>query len=234
MIYRGLNTLITGASSGLGEEFARQLAEAGSNLVLVARTEDKLKRLAESLEHKCGVTAIVIAADLASAEAVDRLVAEVKGRQLKIELLINTAGFGLFENFIDVTLERQLNQIDVNIRALVALTHAFTADMVNAGHGGIINLASTAAFQPLPGANVYAASKAFVLSFSEALAFELQASNVQVTVACPGPIATSFFADKNPKLQPREMDQPAVIVKEILQAFTKGKRVVIPESSQID
>jgi hypothetical protein len=228
MDYKGMNALITGASSGLGEEFAKQLTSQGCNVVLVARSEDKLNTLAESLRQQSEVQVTVIAADLSSAEAVDRLIAEVKGRRLKIDLLVNNAGLGLFENFLDTPLQRQMEQVDVNVRALVTLTHAFTPDMVVARGGGVINIASNAAFQPLAGADVYAASKAFVLFFSEGLAFELEKSNVRVLAACPGPIATQFFANMNPKLEANQMDQPPAIVGEILRAFAKGKKIVIP------
>ncbi len=228
MNYQGMNALITGASSGLGEQFAEQLARQGCNLVLVARSNDKMNRLAESLRQRCHVEVNVISTDLSRAEAVHRLIADVKSRDVTIDLLVNNAGLGVFENFLDTSLERQLEQIDVNVRALVALTHAFAPAMVVAGRGGVINLASNAGFQPLPGAAVYAASKAFVIFFSRGLAYELEKSKVRVTVVCPGPVATAFFADKNPKLQPKQMDQPAAIVSEVLRAFAKGKKVVIP------
>ncbi len=228
MNYQGMNALITGASSGLGAEFAKQLAGQGCNVILVARSEDKLNRLAESLRQQCKVQVTIITADLSSAEAVDRLMAEVKGSRMKIDLLVNNAGLGLFENFLDTPLARQMEQVDVNVRSLVTLTHAFTPDMVVARRGGVINIASSAAFQPLAGANVYAASKAFVLFFSEGLALELEKSNVRVLAACPGPVATQFFANMNPKLQAKQMDQPPAIVSEILRAFAKGKKVVIP------
>jgi short-subunit dehydrogenase len=220
--------LITGASAGLGEEFARQLAARGANLVLVARSEDKLTKLAASLEQQSKVQITVLAADLCSADEVSRLVREVRSRGLRIDLLVNNAGFGIFENFLDTPLGPQIEQLDVNVRALVALTHAFTPDMVAAGHGGVINMASTAAFQPLAGANVYAATKAFVLLFSEGLSLELEKSGVHVLASCPGPVATQFFAHMTPKLEAKQMDQPATVVRDTLRAFTQGKRVAYP------
>ena len=224
----GMTALITGASSGLGEEFAKQLASQGYNLILVARSEGKLNQLAETLRPNCKVQVAVVAADLASSEAIRRVIDEVNHRNIKVDLLVNNAGLGVFENFLDTTLEPQMQQVEVNVRALVQLTHAFTPAMVSARRGGVINIASSAAFQPLAGADVYAASKAFVLFFSEGLSFELAKSNVHVLAACPGPVATRFFANMNPKLQARQMDQPAAIVSQILHAFAKGKRVVIP------
>ena len=228
MKFEGMTDLVTGASGGLGEEFARQFAVQGANLVLTARSEDKLNRLAEALRKEAKVHVTVLSADLSSTESVDRLIAEVRRRNLKIDLLVNNAGLGRFENFLDTGLQPQMRQVDVNVRALVALTHAFAPGMVEARRGGVINLASTAAFQPLAGASVYAATKAFVLLFSEGLALELEKSNVNVTVACPGPVATQFYADMNPKLQARQMDQPGPVTAEILRAFERGKRVVYP------
>jgi short-subunit dehydrogenase len=228
MNYQGMTALITGASAGLGEEFSRQLAVQGANLVLVARSVDKLTSLAASLEQQSRVQVTVLPADLSSDEEVSRLVEEVKSRGLKIDLLINNAGFGIFENFLDAPLQLQIKQVDVNVRALMALTHAFTPGMVAAKRGGVINIASTAAFQPLAGADVYAATKAFVLLFSEGLSLELEKSGVRVMASCPGPVATQFFANMNPKLQAQQMDQPATVVRDTLRAFAKGKRIAYP------
>ena len=158
----------------------------------------------------------------------EQLIATLTKRGLKIDILVNNAGLGVFENFLDTALPLQMQQLDVNVRSLVALTHALAPGMVSSGHGGIINLASTAAFQPLAGANIYAASKAFVLFFSEALALEVEKSGVHVLASCPGPVATQFFANMNPKLQARQMDQPVTVVADTLRAFEKGKRVVYP------
>ena len=223
-----MTVLITGASTGLGEAFARQLAGQGADLVLVARSEDPLNRLADKLRKDAKVQVTVLPADLSSADVVDALIAEINSRGLKIDMLVNNAGIGVFEDFLATSLAKQVQQVDLNIRALVSLTHAFAPGMVAAGRGGIINLASTAAFQPLAGANVYAASKAFVLFFSEALALELQETGVKVTAACPGPVATQFFANMNPKVQANQMDQPDLVVREILRGFERGKRVVYP------
>jgi short-subunit dehydrogenase len=228
MKYQGMTALITGASAGLGEAFARQLAEQGANLVLVARSEDTLNRLAETLRSETGVLVTVLRADLSWTEVVDHLISEVNGRNLTIDLLINNAGLGVFENFLSTTFRTQVEQVDLNVRALISLTHAFAPGMVAMHRGGVINLASTAAFQPLAGANVYAASKAFVLFFSEALALELNKTGVIVTAACPGPVATRFFAKMNPKLQAGQMDRPDLVVRDILRGFEQGKRVVYP------
>lgn len=228
MKYQGMTALITGASAGLGEAFARQLAILGANLVLVARSGNTLNILAEELRAKNNVLVTVLPVDLSSPEAVDRLIAEVTNRNLRIDILVNNAGLGVFENFLDTNFAKQANQVDVNVRALIALTHAFAPRMVANHCGGVINVASTAAFQPLAGASVYAASKAFVLFFSEALALELEDTGVTVTAACPGPVATHFFAEMNPKMQAKQMDQPETVVRDILHGFERGKRVVYP------
>jgi uncharacterized protein len=228
MDYKGMTALVTGASAGLGEEFARQLASRGCNLILVARSRDKLARVAAELRQRWKTEVAVMPADLASAEAVQRLIAEIKRRGTSVSLLVNNAGFGIFDNFLDAPLQRQMEQVDVNVRSLVTLTHAFTPGMVATQRGGVINIASSAASQPLAGADVYAASKAFVLFFSEGLSLELGKSNVRVLAACPGPVATQFFASMNPKMKANQMDQPTTIVREILRAFDKGKKVVVP------
>lgn len=228
MKYQGMTALITGASAGLGEAFARQLATRGANLLLVARSEDKLNRLAETLRRETGVQVTVLPADLSSAEVVDDLIAKIAAYDLNIDLLVNNAGLGVFENFLETTFEKQARQVDLNVRAVMALTHALAPGMVARRHGGVINLASTAAFQPLAGADVYAASKAFILFFSEALALELNKTGVTVTAACPGPVATHFFATMRPKLQAEQMDQPDPVVRDILRGFEQGRRVVYP------
>ena len=226
--YKGSTALITGASGGLGEAFAEQLADRGCHLVLVGRSEDKLHALARRLERQSDITATVLTADLAFATEVDHLISNLKTMRIDVDLLINNAGFGVFQKFLDTPLQRQMEEIDVNVRAVVSLTHALAPAMVAKKKGGVINISSSAGFQALAGANVYAASKSFVLLFSEALARELSATGVRVLAVCPGPIATGFFADKKPDLARNEMDTPKAIVEEVLRAFDRGKRVLIP------
>ena len=227
--YKGSTALITGASGGLGQAFAEKLADKGcSHLVLVGRSEEKLHELARRLEQQSNTTTTVLTADLASSDEVDQLISTLKARHIDVDLLINNAGFGVFQRFLETPLKRQMEQVDVNVRALVALTYAFTPAMVARNQGGVINISSSAGFQPVPGANIYAASKSFVLLFSEALAQELGTTGVRVMAACPGPVATGFFADKNPDLTRNQMDDPNAIVAESLRAFDRGKRVVIP------
>jgi short-subunit dehydrogenase len=141
---------------------------------------------------------------------------------------VNNAGSGVFENFLETPLVKQMNQVDVNVSAVVSLTHAFVSDMIASDRGGLINITSTAGFQPLAGAAVYAASKAFVLFLSEALSLELDETGVLVLVACPGPLATQFYADMKPSLEAKQMDQPRPVVTDILRAFEHRKRVVYP------
>ena len=226
--YKGCTALITGASGGLGEAFAEALAERGSHLVLVGRSEDKLQSLARRLERHSNITTTVLTADLADSTEVDQLISNLKTKRIDVDLLINNAGFGVFQRFLETPLQRQMEEIDVNVRAVVALTHALAPAMVARRKGGVINISSSAGFQPLAGANVYAASKSFVLLFSEALAQELVATGVRVLAVCPGPIATGFFADKKPDLARNDMDNPKAIVEEVLRAFDRGKRVLVP------
>jgi short-subunit dehydrogenase len=227
--YKGSTALITGAFGGLGQAFAEQLAAKGcSRLVLVGRSEAKLQELAQRLERQSNVTTTVLTADFASNVEVDQLISTLETRNIHVDLLVNNAGFGVFQKFLETPLDRQMEQVDVNVRALVSLTHALTPAMVARNTGGVINLSSSAGFQPVPGANIYAASKSFVLLFSEALAQELVTTRVRVLAVCPGPVATGFFADKNPDLARDQMDDPNAIVAESLRAFDRGKRVLVP------
>ena len=226
--YQGSTALITGAAGGLGEAFAEELAERGTHLVLVGRSENKLQALASRLQQQWQIMATVLTADLAAASEVDQLISKLKSNGIEVDLLINNAGFGVFQRFLETPLERQLEEIDVNVRAVVSLTHALAPGMVARKKGGVINLSSSAGFQPVPGANIYAASKSFVLLFSEALAQELVTTGVHVMAVCPGPIATGFFADKKPDLARNQMDDPKEIVAEVFRGFDRGKRVLVP------
>ena len=184
--------LITGASSGLGEEFARQLARENYDLVLTARREDRLKAVAvEAI--KLGSTKVeVITSDLMQPGAASKLHQEVVRRGIEIEVLVNNAGFGTHGIFHKMPLEREIEEINLNVASLVALTRLFVDGMVARRRGTIINVASTAAFQPIPYMATYAATKAFVLNFSEAVALEVKASGVTVLALCPGPTRTEF------------------------------------------
>ena len=186
--YVDKTALVTGASSGLGAEFARQLARRGSNLILVARSTDRLRALAAEIEQTRPVRVEVLPADLADRSAVAAVAEHVRGR---VHLLVNNAGLGTYGPFVDT--DRDYEQILVNNAALVALTQALLPDMLDRHAGGVLNVASTIAFQPGPYQAVYAATKAFVLSFTEALRVETRASGVRVLALCPGPVQTGFL-----------------------------------------
>lgn len=181
-------TLITGASAGLGVEFAKQCAARGEELILVARRTDRLEQVAGEVGGK----AHVITADLSEPGAATRLVADVTARGMWVKKLINNAGFGLRGRFDELPLDRQLEMIDLNIRALTNLAFVVINDMVLKGGGSILNVASTAAFQPGPNMGVYFATKAYVLSFTEALHEEWRDRGIKVSALCPGPTRTEF------------------------------------------
>jgi short-subunit dehydrogenase len=184
--------LVTGASSGLGLELARLFAADGHDVVLVARRKPELDALAARLVAEHGVEAHVVPEDLADAAAPERLVAELGRRGLEIEFLVNNAGFGARGPFAELDLGRQLDMIQVNIAALTSLTRRLLPGMLARKSGRILNLGSTAGFQPGPGMAVYYATKAFVNSFTEALAFELRGTGVTATLSCPGATETEF------------------------------------------
>lgn len=186
--------LITGASGGIGEALAVQLAGQGVNVILVARTESKLRALADRLSAAHGVRADVVALDLANPHAPQRLYEAVDALGLHADFLINNAGFASYGEFSKLPLEGEMEMIQVNIATLTELTHRFLPGMVERGRGRVLNVASTAAFMPGPLMSVYYASKAYVLSFSEALNEELRGTGVSVTALCPGPVRTGFQA----------------------------------------
>lgn len=185
--------LITGASSGIGAAFADALAERGADVVLVARREDRLDEIAADLTRRHGITATVIAADLAREDAADSLSAELDRRGIRIDSLINNAGFGMRGDFVDADPVREAAMIQLNISTLVALTRAFLPQLIASGRGALINIASVVAYQPTPRMAVYGASKAFVLSFTEAIAYETRATGLRVLAVSPGATATEFF-----------------------------------------
>jgi hypothetical protein len=193
MTYRGTTALITGASAGLGAEYAARFAARGADLVLVARREDRLRDLADALEREHGITATVVALDLSDADAAAVLRRELDGLGIAIQTLVNNAGFGMKGAFVDAEPDRIAAMVQVNIASLVGLTREFLPDLVRAGVGALVNIASNAAFQPCPSMAVYGASKAFVLSFTEALAHETRESGLSVVAVCPGATATEFF-----------------------------------------
>jgi short-subunit dehydrogenase len=229
----GSTCLITGASSGIGEEFARQLAARGHGVLLVARREERLRELAADLERQHGVRAEVLGCDVADPDALARLRAAVDERGLEVEVLVNNAGFSTVGD-VHENPDRQLGMVDVNVRALTALTCEFLPEMVQRGRGAVINVASVAAFQPIPAQAVYAATKAYVLSFSESISSELKGTGVAVTALCPGPVATEFVEAAGFKKSKEEMGPSLMwstaeeVAKAAIEGADKGKRVVIP------
>lgn len=226
-------TLITGASGGIGEAFARRLAVENHNLVLVARSENKLHDLCDELMVKHKITAHYIAVDLIDFEADLRLFEETEKHKLEIDWLINNAGFGSMGDFANLELENELEMINLNVLALVALTHRYLQKMRERQSGTIINVASTASFQPAPFMATYAATKAFVKSFSEAIAEENRLFNITVTALCPGPTETNFFDAANIGTNVKDaflkkgMQTPEAVVGAALSAVKRGKSSVV-------
>ena len=221
-------TLITGASSGIGEAFARKLAARGHNLLLVARSEDKLVALCNEFGRENNAKAQFVAMDITEPDAPARLFAETEARGLEVDLLINNAGFGSMGDFAKHDLERELNMIDLNVRSLVDLTYRFLQPMRSRKQGAIINVASTAGFQPVPFMANYAATKAFVLSFSEALWEENRPFGIKVMALCPGVTETNFFEASRMQRPPARTSQtPEQVVDTALRALARGKSSVI-------
>jgi uncharacterized protein len=231
MNYR--TALITGASSGIGEVFARQLAAASCDLILVSRSGDKLQRLADRLTADHDRRVEVIAADLSQPAPGAALAAAVAQLGMEVDLLVNNAGFGTVGAFHKQDPAREQQEIALNAAAVVDLAHAFVPGMVQRGSGGIINVASVAAFQPVPRMAVYAATKAFVLSFSLGLWGEYRGRGLRVVAVCPGPVDTNFFdATGNAKLRSsvpdRIMLSPESVVAGSLKALARGDTVYVP------
>lgn len=224
--------LVTGGSGGIGLELAKVLARNGFDLVLVARKRDTLEAAAGQLEGKFDVRVHVFAADLRRREAPQEIFGFLQNENIPIEVLINNAGFGLGGEFSETAVERELEMIQVNIVALTHLTKLFLAPMIKRKSGRVLNVASTAAFQPGPLMAVYYATKAYVLSFSEALSEELRNSNVTVTALCPGPTLTDFAdtaeVSSSRVAQAFGKADAADVAKYGFDAMMSGKRLAIP------
>ncbi|MFP2928140.1 SDR family NAD(P)-dependent oxidoreductase [Pyxidicoccus sp. 3LG] len=219
--FAGKTVVVTGGSMGIGECFARELSRRGAKLVLVARSRDKLQRLADSLGG-----AEVIAEDLAKPGAAKRVFDAVVAKGLAVDVLINNAGFAHYGPFTEVPLSTQREQVDLNVGALVELTHLFLP-MLEQRQGGVIQVASTAAFQPVPFMAVYAATKAFVLSFSEALWAEYRPRGVRVLALCPGATDTPFFERAGESAAFGSKAKPEDVVRLGLQAFRSNRASVV-------
>ena len=222
--------IVTGASSGIGVELARGLARRGHNVGLVARRRDRLEELAGELGD---VRTEVLEADLADAGARDELEARIAATGLHVSVLCNNAGFGTYDDFVKLEREREVAEVRTNVEAVVDLSGRWVPRMAERGAGAVLNTASTSAFQPIPGNATYAATKAFVLSFSEALHTEVRGRGVTVTAVCPGPVKTEFqevadgedFAGKLPK--PLWVSAEDV-AEQALAGLERGARVVTP------
>lgn len=224
--------LVTGASSGIGTELARGLAARGHGLTLVARRADRLESLAGELSSRHGVRVEPIAAELSDASDRDRLGREVESRGLTVEILVNNAGFGIYEPFGHSDRRRELEQVRLLVEAVVDLNARYLPGMLERRRGAILNMASSAAFQPLPGNASYAASKSFVVFHSEALHEEVRGQGVTVTAVCPGPVKTEFLETSQPLFAARVpgplWTDAETVAKEGLEALENGRRTVVP------
>src|SRR3954454_5702921 len=229
----GSTCLVTGASSGIGAEIARELAKRGHGVTLMARREERLRDLAGELQKAHGVRAEVVGCDVSDPDARERAVRELESQGLTVEVLVNNAGFGSAGRFQDIEKDNAISMVRTNVEAVVDLCAIYVKGMVERGRGGILNVASTAAFQPLPRQATYAASKAFVLSFTESLSADLSGTGVTATALCPGPVPTEFgetagistALQEGPKIvykDPDEVARPAV------EGMAKGRRLVVP------
>lgn len=222
--------LVTGASGGLGLEFARLAAADGYNLLLVARSADKLNSIAEELGREYGITALVCPADLSQPTEVEKVVEFAANAGLQIDCLVNNAGFGDTGHFADRPWAVQQEMINLNMLALARLSHAFVGGMIQRGRGFVLNIASTAAFQPGPNFAVYSATKAFVLSFTEALRQELRGTGVLCTCSCPGVTATGFHdraATNGMRITRMGVMKSETVALQAWQAMKKGKQTIV-------
>jgi short-subunit dehydrogenase len=231
--------LITGASSGIGLELARcfaceQFANDGARIILTARNTAALESLAAELRRDWKLEVMVLTADLSLPETPKRIFAELSAQKIAVDVLVNNAGFGALGTFAELSLPRQLEMLQVNITALTELTGLFLPGMIQRKRGGILNVGSVAGFQPGPGMAVYYATKAFVLSFTEALAEELAGSGLKISVLCPGPTESNFSqvarANKARLFKARKMSAAAV-ARAGHRAFRSGKVISVPGGS---
>ncbi|AKI96600.1 SDR family NAD(P)-dependent oxidoreductase [Kosmotoga pacifica] len=218
-----MKALITGASSGLGKSFAYELAKRGYNLVIVARRKERLDKLAMDLSTLYGIEVESFQTDLTDFNDLQTLV----DTHSDVDLLVNNAGFGVIGSFIDTDMERELKMIDLNVKVLYYLTKAYAKTMAGKKGTGIINVASTASYQPVPGFATYAATKAFVLNLTEAISFELD-GKVRIMTLCPGATKTKFFETAGATAIKIRTMSPEDVVVRALKAFERGKKTYIP------
>ncbi|MDO3411225.1 SDR family oxidoreductase [Saccharibacillus sp. CPCC 101409] len=227
-MYKGQTALIMGASSGIGAAFAGELARKGMNLIVVARSGDKLQRLAEDLSARHGVQVDVIIADLSDEQTALGVYDEVKRRRLQVDLLVNNAGVASYGFFDKLSLKKQEDEIRLNVLTVVSLTHHFLQDMLERRRGAVINVASASGFQPTPFMAVYGATKAFMISWSEALWAETKDKGVSVVALCPGRTATNIQEVMGVgAVGPGKDVSPEQVVRTGLRALEKGKMTVV-------
>lgn len=223
--------LITGASSGIGLELAKLFAQDGFDLILVARDRRRLEQVGNQLSPDNSIFIKIIAKDLSKIGAAEEILKEVQKYQMQVDVLVNNAGFGGHGNFVDRDLQVETNMMRTNMVCLAQLTHLFLAKMIERKTGKILNVASTAAFQPGPGMSIYYATKAFVLSSSQALAVELKGTGVSVTTLCPGPTRTNFFnhpsISKSSAFKLYEIRAEDVAY-QAYEGLKKGQRLIVP------
>src|SRR5215210_5418643 len=225
--------LVTGASSGIGADVARSLARRGQGVTLVARRTDALEELAGELRGEHGVRVEVLECDLGDAGSRERMLGRLTELAMNVEVLVNNAGFGSGGRFHELDGEREVEMVALNVEAVVALCARFVPEMVRRGRGGVLNVASMAAFQPLPRQATYAATKAFVLSFTDALHADLAGTGVTATALCPGPVRTGFVEssglDESAETVPSWMwTDAADVAEQGVKGMEKGRRVVVP------
>jgi len=223
--------LITGASSGIGHELAKLFAQDKSDLVLVSRNAERLGQIARELEGKFGITVRILPKDLANPTAPKEIFDTLKNEGIVVHALVNNAGVGVFGPFAETDLQQNLDMIAVNLTSLTELAGLFLPEMIKQRRGRILNVASTAGFQPGPLMSVYYASKAFVVSFSEALANEVRGTGVTVSCLCPGPTETNFQANarmERSKLFERAMHDAATVARVGYVGMLQGKPLIVP------
>lgn len=223
--------LITGASTGIGKQFAYSLAERGHNVVLVSRSKNKLDHMAEEIQNKYGVNTYVIPKDLSIEWAAQEVYDEVQAKNISIDTLVNNAGVGTTGELLANTPQKNHQQVMLNVNSVVNMTHLFLTDMVTKASGEIINVASMASFQPIPYMSIYAATKSFVLSFSEAVHEEYKNKGIHIMAVCPGNTQTEFFNEAPDSIKVGKMRTSKQVVETTLKGIAKKKSFVIDGKS---